>query len=169
MGVAIDTHELPFPVFVGLLEDGEDGPPSNPIEADPKTIAWVLGLKQIKEHVHRSWMSQVRTDDLVCPDERPAVGMKLGGGYVKLGQELPLETSKGEAELDLLEHSGIDEAEGFTVAPLVISADGFSRRTRMNRHLVIVFLAERKVSLITFLEVEDVDVGVNGEGVTQQG
>ena len=24
-----------FPVFVGLLEDGEDEPPSNPVEADP--------------------------------------------------------------------------------------------------------------------------------------
>ena len=62
-------------------------------------------------------MSQVRTDNLVCPDERPTVEMKLGGGYVKLGQELPLETSEGEAELDLLEHRGIDEAEGFVVAP----------------------------------------------------
>jgi len=39
----------------------------------------------------------------------------------------------------------------------------------MNRHLVIVFLAERKVSFITFLEAEDIDVGVNGGGLTQQG
>ena len=77
--------------------------------------------------------------------------MKLGGGYVKLGQELPLETSKGEEEFDLLEHRGIDEAEGLAVAPLVVSADGFPGRTRMNSHLVIMFLAERKVSLITFL------------------
>ena len=114
-------------------------------------------------------MSQVRTDNLICPDERPAIGMKLGGSYVKLGQELPLKRSEGEAELDLLEHRGIDEAEGLAIAPLVVSADGFSGRTRMNRHLVIVFLAERKVSLITFLEAEDVDVGVNGGGLTQQG
>ena len=33
--IAADAHELCFPVFVGLLEDGEDGPPSNPVEADP--------------------------------------------------------------------------------------------------------------------------------------
>jgi len=111
----------------------------------------------------------MRTNDLVCPDERSAVGMKLSGGYVKLGQELSLETSEGEAELDLLEHRGIDKAEGFIVAPLVIRAYGFFGRTRMNRHLVIVFLAERKVSLINFLEAEDVDVGVNGGGLTQQG
>jgi len=56
--------------------------------------------------------------------------MKLGGGYVELGQELPLEASEGEAELNLLEHGGIDEAEGFTIAPLVVGADGFSRGTR---------------------------------------
>ena len=95
--------------------------------------------------------------------------MKLGGGYVKLGQELPLETSEGEVELDLLEHRSIDEAEGFVVAPLVVSTDGFSGRTGMNRHLVIMFLAERKVSLITFLKAKDVDVGVDREGLTQQG
>ena len=113
-------------------------------------------------------MSQVRTYNLVCPNERPVVGMKLGGGYVKLGQELPLETSEGEAELDLLEHRSIDEAEGFVAAPLVVSAYGFSGRTGMNGHVVIVFLAERKVSLITFLEAEDVDIGVNGGDLTQQ-
>jgi len=95
--------------------------------------------------------------------------MKLSGGYVKLGQELPLETSEGEAELDLLEHRGIDEAEGLAVAPLVVSADGFSERTRMNSHLVIMLLVERKVSLITFLEAKDIDVGVDRGGLTQQG
>jgi len=92
----------------------------------------------------------------------------LGRGYVKLGQELPLEASEGEAELDLLDHGGIDEAEGFAIAPLVFGADGLSGRTRMNTDLVIMFLAERKVSLITFLEAKDVDVGVDRRGVTQQ-
>jgi len=69
--------------------------------------------------------------------------MKLGRGYVKLGQELPLEASEGETKLDLLEHGGIDEAEWFTIAPLVVSADRLSWGTRMNSHLVIMFLAER--------------------------
>jgi len=95
--------------------------------------------------------------------------MKLGEGYVKLSQELPFETSEGEAELDLLDYRGIDEAEGLAIASLVFSADGFSGRTRMDRHLVIAFLAERKVNFITFLEAEDVDVDVNGGGLTQQG
>ena len=58
--------------------------------------------------------------------------------------------------------------KGFAIAPLVVGADGLSGGTRMNYHLVIMFLAERKVSLITFLEVKDVDVGVDGRGLTQQ-
>jgi len=89
--------------------------------------------------------------------------MKLGRGYVKLGQELPLEAGEWESELDFLEHCGVDEAEGAVVAPLVIGANRLSRRTRIHSYLVIVFLAERKVtSLVTFLKVEDVAVGVDG-------
>ena len=105
-------------------------------------------------------MSQVRAYNLVRPDERPAV--------VELGQELPLEASEGEAELDLLEHGGIDEAEGFTIAPLVVDADGFCKGTRMNDHLVIMLLAKGKMSFITFLETKDVNVSVDGRGLTQQ-
>ena len=33
--VAANANELAFPILVGLLEDGEDGPPRNPIEANP--------------------------------------------------------------------------------------------------------------------------------------
>ena len=110
----------------------------------------------------------MRADDLIRPDECPAVGMKLGGVYVELGQELPLEASEGEAKLDLLEHGGIDEAEGFAIAPLVVGADGFSRGTRMNGHLLIMLLAKEKVSLTTFLEAKDVDVGVDRRSLTQQ-
>ena len=51
-------------------------------------------------------------EDLVSPHERPVVGMKLGGGYVKLDQEFPLKACEGEPKLDLLEHGGVDEAEG---------------------------------------------------------
>jgi len=107
-------------------------------------------------------MSQVCANDLVGPDERPVVGMKLGGGYVKFGQELPLEAGEGESELDFLEHCGVDEAGGVVVAPLVIDANRLSRWTRMHRYLVIVFLAEGKVSLVTFLKAKDITVGVDG-------
>jgi len=114
-------------------------------------------------------MPQVRTDYLVSPDERPVVGMKLGGGYVKLGQELPLEAGEGESKLDLLEHCGLNEAERGVVTPLIISADRLAGRTRTHRYFVIVLFAEKEVILITFLEAEDVAVGVDGGSLTQQG
>ena len=101
-------------------------------------------------------------NDLVGPDECPAVGMKLGGGYIKLGLELPLEAGEGESEFVFLEHYSVDEAKGAAVAPLVIGANRLSRRTRMHRYLVFVFLAKRKVSLVTFLETEDIAVRVDG-------
>ena len=101
-------------------------------------------------------MSQVRTDDLVSPDERPAVGMKLGGGYVKLGQELPLKAGERKSELDLLERRGVNEAKRGAIAPLIISANRLSGRTRTHRYLVIMFFAEREVILVTFPEAEDV-------------
>ena len=113
-------------------------------------------------------MSQVRTDDLVSPDERPAIGMKLGEGYVKLGQELPLKAGERKSELDLLERRGVNEAKGDAVTPLIISANRLSGRTRTHRYLVIVFFAEREVILVTFLEAEDVAVGVDGGSLTQQ-
>jgi len=111
-------------------------------------------------------MSQVRADDLISPDERPTVGMKLGGGYVKLDQELPLEACKGEPELDFLEHGGVNEAERGVAAPLIISADGLAGRTRTHRYLVVVLFVEREVILITFLEGEE--VSVDGGSLTQQ-
>jgi len=100
--------------------------------------------------------------DLIGPDERPTVGMKLGGGYVKFSQELPLEAGEGESELDFLEHRCIDEAEGAAVVTLVISADGLARGARMYRYFVIVLFAERKVSWVTFLETKDIAIRVDG-------
>jgi len=92
----------------------------------------------------------------------------MGGGYVKLCQKLPLEASERESELDFLEHCGVDKAEGLAVASLVVSANGFSGRAGANGHLVVVFFAERKVSWITSLEADGVDVGIDGGGLTQQ-
>jgi len=94
--------------------------------------------------------------------------VKLGRGYVKLRQELPLKASEGEAELDLFEHRGVDKAKGFVVASLVVSTNGFSGRARVDGHLVVVLFAERKVSWITSLEADDIDVSIDGGGLTQQ-
>ena len=107
-------------------------------------------------------MSQVRADNLLSPDERPVVGMKLGGGYVELGQELPLKACEGKPKLDLLEHGGVNEAEGSVVAPLIVGADGLTGRTRTHGHFVIVLFAEREMLLITFLEPKHVAIVVDG-------
>jgi len=88
--------------------------------------------------------------------------MKLGGGYVELSQELPLKACEGKSKLDLFEHSGIDKAERGVVAPLIIGADGLTRRTRAHRYLVIVLFSEREVILITFLETKDIAIRVDG-------
>jgi len=88
--------------------------------------------------------------------------MELGGGYVELGQELPLKACEGKLKLDLLEHSGVNEAERGVVAPLIVSADGLTGKTRAHRYLVIVLFAERKVILITFLESKNVAIRVDG-------
>jgi len=71
-------------------------------------------------------------------------------------------------EFDLLERRGVDEAKGDAVAPLVIGANRLSGRTRTHRYLVIVFFAEGEVILVTFMEAEDVAVGVDGGSLTQQ-
>jgi len=95
--------------------------------------------------------------------------MELGGSYVELGQELSLKTREGKPEFDLLEHGDVHEAEGSVVAPLVISADWLTGRTRLHHHFVVMLFAEREVFLVTLLEAEDVKVGVDRGGLTQQG
>jgi len=51
---------------------------------------------------------------------------------------------------------------------LVIGANRLFGRTRTHRYLVIMFIAEREVILVTFLEAEDVAVGVDGGSLTQK-
>ena len=88
--------------------------------------------------------------------------MKLGGGYVELGQELPLKACEGKPKLDLLEHGGVDKAERGFVAPLIIGADGLTGRTKAHNYFVIVLFAEREVIRITFLEMKDITISVDG-------
>ena len=107
--------------------------------------------------------------DLVCPDERPAVGVQLGGGDVKLSHKLPLKASEGESEPDLLEYGCVDKAKGVTVIPFIVSADRFPRKTRANGHLVIMFLTKGKVGLVSSLQTESICFSVDRGGLTQQG
>ena len=90
----------------------------------------------------------MRTDNLVRPDERPAVGMQLSRGNIKLGQDLPLKASEREPELNL-EYGCIDEAGRVVVFAIIVSTDRFPRKTRTNGHLVVMLLMKGKVGLIT--------------------
>jgi len=44
--------EFPLSILVGLLEDREDRPPSNPVQTHPKAISRMLSFKKEKENVH---------------------------------------------------------------------------------------------------------------------
>jgi len=85
--------------------------------------------------------------------------MQLGRGNVKLGQELPLKASKGEPELNLLEHGCIDEAERVAIVAIVISTDRFPWRTRTNNNLVVMLLMEGEVGLIS--QAKNIGLRVN--------
>ena len=67
------------------------------------------------------------TKNLECPYKHPAVGMKLGGGDIELGEELPLEVGERKPKLHLLEHGGVDETKQLAAAPLIVRTDRFIR------------------------------------------
>jgi len=50
--VLAHLDKFAFPILVRLLEDREDRPPSNPVQAHPKAISWMLSFKKEKENVH---------------------------------------------------------------------------------------------------------------------
>ena len=54
--------------------------------------------------------------------ERPAVGVKLGGGDVELGEKLPFKAREGKPKFHLLEQGGVDKAKQPAVVPLVVGA-----------------------------------------------
>ena len=83
----------------------------------------MLGFEKEQKHVHRRGQPQVGARHLEGSNKRPAVGMKLGGSNVELSQKFPLESSEGEPELDFLEQSRIDKAEGPVGAYFVISTN----------------------------------------------
>ena len=106
-------------------------------------------------------------NNLVCPDKRPAIGMQLGRGNIKLSKKLPLKASKGKLELNLLEHGCVNKAKRVTIVALAISTNGFPARTRTNNNLVIMLLMERQVGLIS--QAKNVSLRVNRGSLIQQG
>ena len=107
------------------------------------------------------------TNNLVCPDKRPAVGMQLSRGNMKLGKELPLKASKGEPELNLLKNGCVNKVERVAIVDVAISTNRFPGRTRTNNNLVIMLLMECEVGLIS--QAKNVGLRVNRGSLVQQG
>ena len=83
--VGAHLHKFSLPISVRLLKDGNDRSPSDPVQANPEVVSWILSFKEEEKNVHGSWQSQVCAHNLERPYERPAVRVKLGGGDVELG------------------------------------------------------------------------------------
>ena len=77
--------------------------PAIPFKLTPQAVSWVLGFKEKQKYIYGCGQPQMVAHHLECSHKRPAVGMKLGGGDVELGKELPFETGEREFELHLLE------------------------------------------------------------------
>ena len=76
--------------------------------------------------------------------------MKLGGGDIELGKQLPLEAGERKPKLHLLEHGGVDEPEQLAVAPLIVRTERFIREAGQHGHFAIVLFMEGKVGLVSF-------------------
>ena len=68
--------------------------------------------------------------------------MKLGGGYVNLREQLPLEGREGEAKTDALKYRLIEEEEGFSPIGLVVHANWLPRGAMTDGDVRIVGSAE---------------------------
>jgi len=66
-------------------------------------------------------------------------GVQLGRGHDNLCEECALLPREWQPELDPLEDCGVHEEEGFFKAYSIIDTYGFAFRTRLDRHVRIVF------------------------------
>ena len=93
---AAHPKEFSFPVFVGVLEEGEKDPTRDPEEAYPKALPLFIHFEEMQEDIHRGKDAQVPAENLKTPYKCPAVGVELGGGCVNLSEEFPLEGREWE-------------------------------------------------------------------------
>jgi len=66
----------------------------------------------------------------------------LGGGYIALCEQLPLEGRKGEAQTDTLEHRLVKEEEGFPPIGPVVHTNWLPRGAMTNGNVRIMGSAE---------------------------
>jgi len=70
-----DHIELAFSVFEGLLEQSQDDPSRDSVQAHPRPISEILGLEEVQEHIGGGWVPEVVAQDLKRSDESPSVWM----------------------------------------------------------------------------------------------
>ena len=87
---AAHPKEFSFPVFVGVLEEGEKDPTRDPGEAYLEALPLFLHFEEMQKDIHRGKDAQVPAGDLKTPYKCLAFGVELGGGGVNLGEEFPL-------------------------------------------------------------------------------
>jgi len=138
---AAHPKEFSFPVFVGVLEEGEDDPTRDPGEAYPKAFLLFLHFEEMQENIHGRKDAQVPTENLKTPYKCLAVGMELGGGCVNLGEEFPLKGCEWEVHPDALKHRLVYEEEGTPLSRSVIHTHRFPRSAGTNRDVRVMSAA----------------------------
>ena len=81
-------------------------------------------------------------ENLKTPYKCPTVGMELGGGYVNLGEEFPLEGREWEAHPDAFEHRLVHEEEGTPLSRSVIHTHRFPRSAGTNGDVLVMSAVE---------------------------
>ena len=76
---AAHPKEFSFPVFVRVLEEGEEDPTHDPGKAYPKAFPLFLHFEEMQENIHGGKDAQVPAEDLETPYNCPAVGVELLG------------------------------------------------------------------------------------------
>ena len=88
---AAHSKEFPLPVFVRVLEEGEEDSARDPGKAYPEAFPLLFHLKEMQENVYGREDAQVSVKNLKTPYKRPAVGVELGGGGIDFGEEFSLQ------------------------------------------------------------------------------
>jgi len=139
---AAHPKEFSFPVFVGVLEEGEKDPTRDPGEAYLEALPLFLHLEEMQEDIHRGKDAQVPAENLKTPYKCPAVGVELGGGGVNLGEEFPVKGREWEAHPDAFKHRLVHEEEGTTLSRSVIHTHRFPRSAGTNGDVRVMCAAE---------------------------
>ena len=101
---AAHSKEFPLPVFVRVLEEGEEDSARDPGKAYPEAFPLLFHLKEMQENVYGREDAQVSAKNLKTPYKCPAVGVQLGGGGINFGEEFSFKGGEGETHSYTFEH-----------------------------------------------------------------